>query len=217
MCSRYFLDADGRIIAYTFQVPVHDRIRRRYNIAPTQLAPIVRAKAGAPREVELLRWGLVPFWAKDLAVGTRAINARSETAAEKPTFREAFKRRRCLVPASGFFEWTGVPGSKQPHALTVPGRELIAFAGLWESWRPPEGEAVETFTILTTEANAAVAPLHDRMPVVLEEAAYETWLHAPVDAALALLRPYAGPVATRAVNRLLGSSRHDVPELLDDA
>src|SRR3989442_923920 len=149
MCSRYFLDADGNIIAYTFRVPVNDKVRQRFNIAPTQDAPVVRLdRQGAP-EVTMLRWGLVPFWAKDVKVGTKMINARSEEAESKPAFREAIKTRRCAVPASGFFEWKGEPGRKQPYAITLPETRLFAFAGLWERWKPREGAPVETFTIMT--------------------------------------------------------------------
>jgi putative SOS response-associated peptidase YedK len=217
MCSRYFLDADGNIIAYTFTVPVHDRIRKRFNIAPTQDAPVIRTSKDGAREAAMCRWGLVPFWAKDIKVGVRAINARSETVAEKPTFREAFKRRRCLVPATGFFEWQGEPGHKQAFAITVPDRPLFAFAGLWESWQPPEGERVETYTILTTDANPAVAQIHDRMPVILADDAYEAWLTGPVEVARELMRPYAREVATRRIGKLVGNSRNDVPEVLNDA
>lgn len=219
MCSRYFLDADGNIIAFTFGVPVNDRIRKRFNIAPTQDAPVVRATKEGAREAAMLRWGLVPFWAKELRIGSQMINARSETVAEKPAFREALQRRRCLVPATGFFEWRGEPGKKQAFAITVPGRTLFAFAGLWERWKPKEGDGapVETFTIITTDANATVAPIHDRMPVILPVAAYDEWLFGTAESALALLEPYAGDVATRAIGSLVGNSKNDVPEVLADA
>jgi len=217
MCSRYFLDADGNIIAYTFHVPVHDRIRKRFNIAPTQEAPVVRAADGGARAVAMLRWGLVPSWAKELAIGTKMINARSETVEEKPSFRNAFRHRRCIVPATGFFEWQGEPGRKQPFAITVSDRPLIAFAGLWESWRPKDGDPVETFTILTTDANAAVAAIHDRMPVILPEADREAWLTASAEVARTLMKPYAGPIVARAVRKLVGNPRNETPEVLDDA
>src|SRR5204863_5565052 len=119
------------VIAFTFRVPVNDRVRSRFNIAPTQEAPVIRVGRDGEREAALLRWGLVPFWAKDLKVGTKMINARSEEAAEKPAFREAFQARRCVVPASGFYEWRGEPGRKQPFAITLPETRLFAFAGLW--------------------------------------------------------------------------------------
>ena len=235
MCSRYFLDADGNIIAYTFHVPLHERIRKRFNIAPTQEAPVVRTGADGAREVAMLRWGLVPYWAKDLKVGTRMINARSEGIEAKPAFREAVKARRCVVPATGFFEWRapgewnvgrapgewnvgrGEPGRKQPFAITLPGQQLFGFAGLWERWKPPGGEPVETFTIVTTDANESVARIHDRMPVILPMDAIDTWLTAPPDAARALLKPYEGPVELRAVGTYVSNVNHEGPECLDDA
>lgn len=217
MCSRYFLDADGNIIAYTFRVPVDDRIRKRFNIAPTQDAPVVRTAKDGGREVALLRWGLVPFWAKDLAVGNRMINARAEGVEAKPAFRAAIQQRRCLVPATGFYEWRGDPGRKQPYAVTLPDRPMFAFAGLWERWKPAEGEPVDTFTIVTTDANETVAQIHDRMPVILTPEGEDTWLAADPDEARALLKPYEGPVALRAVSRVVSNPRNDVPECLSDA
>jgi len=217
MCSRYFLDADGNVIAYTFSVPLNEHIRKRFNIAPTQEAPVIRAAASGAREVALLRWGLVPAWAKDLKVGTTMINARSEGVEDKPSFRAAVKQRRCVVPASGFFEWQGEAGRKQPYAITVPDQPLFAFAGLWETWKPRGGEPVETFTIMTTEANEQVARIHDRMPVILPMDAIDTWLTGPLEQARALLKPYEPPVALRAVSRVVSNVNNDVPQCLDDA
>src|SRR5438552_2557580 len=151
MCSRYFLDADGNVIAYTFRVPPNDRIARRYNIAPTQQAPVVRLNDAGAREAAMLRWGLVPAWAKDIGVGNRMINARAEGIEAKPAFRDAMKSRRCLVPASGFYEWKGAAGRKHPYAITAAGRPLFAFAGLWERWKPRGGGTIETFAIVTTD------------------------------------------------------------------
>ena len=220
MCSRYFLDADGNIIAYTFKVAVPGPVRKRFNIAPTQEAPVIRAPreggAGA-RELAMLRWGLVPFWAKDLRIGTSMINARSEGVEAKPAFREAIRSRRCVVPATGFFEWQGEPGRKQPFAITLPGHALIAVAGLWERWKPAEGDPVETFTIVTTDANEQVARIHDRMPVILPLDAIDTWLTAPPDEARALLKPYAGEMTLRAVSKVVSNVKNDVPECLADA
>ena len=217
MCSRYFLDADGNIIAYTFQVPVHERIRKRFNIAPTQEAPVIRVDAKGTREVALLRWGLVPGWAKDLAVGSKMINARAEGVHAKPAFRAALRERRCLVPASGFFEWKGIAGQKQPFAITLPGRALFAFAGLWETWKPSGGAAVETFTIVTTDANERIAEVHDRMPVILPREAEEAWLSGAPLEACKLLTPYSGAMELRAVSRVVSNSKNDVPECLNDA
>jgi putative SOS response-associated peptidase YedK len=208
MCSRYFLDADGNIIAYTFQVPVHDRIRKRFNIAPTQEAPVIRAAAGGAREVAMLRWGLVPFWAKEIAIGSKMINARCETLREKPAFRQAFRSRRCVVPASGFFEWTGEAGHRVPHAITVQGRALLPFAGLWESWKDAHGQAVETYAIVTTAANPFMTGMHDRMPAILQDGDLDRWLHGSPDEAWALVRPYGeATMREREVSRAFNSSK----------
>ena len=217
MCSRYFLDADGNIIAYAFHVPTQQAVRKRFNIAPTQEAPVVRVGAGGERELATLRWGLVPAWAKDLKAGTKMINARAETVAEKPAFRAAMRERRCIVPATGFFEWQGEPGRKQPFAITLPGTPLFAFAALWESWKPRDGAPVETFTIVTTDANEHVARIHDRMPVILPMDAVETWLTGPPDAALALLKPYAGETVLRPVGKYVSNVNNEGPECLNDA
>ena len=217
MCSHYFLDADGNIIAFTFRVPLNDRLRKRFNIAPTQEAPVVRLDREGNRELAMLRWGLVPYWAKDLKVGTTMINARREGIEAKPAFREALKSRRCVVPATGFFEWHGGPGRKQPYAITVPGMPVFAFAGLWERWKPASGDPVETFTVVTTDANAAVACIHDRMPVILRPEAADAWLAAPPDEARALLEPYPGEVELRAVATHVSNVRNEGPECLDDA
>jgi len=214
MCSRYFLDADGNVIAYTFRVPVHRGIRKRFNIAPTHEAPVIRAGAGGAREVALLRWGLVPSWAKELSIGSKLINARCETLGEKPAFRAAFRARRCIVPASGFFEWTGEQRYRVPHAITVPGHEIVPFAGLWEAWKAPDGRTLETYTIVTTEANGFVSGMHDRMPAILEERDIDAWLGGSVEEAQAALKPYAeGEMREHMVSRALNSPNAE-PEAL---
>ena len=217
MCSRYFLDADGNVIAYTFAVAADDRILKRFNIAPTQLAPVVRVGQDGARELAMLRWGLVPPWAKDIAVGTRMINARGEGVETKPAFRAAVDKRRCIVPATGFFEWKGVARQKQPFAVTLPDRHVFGFAGLWERWKPANGAAVETFTIVTTDANDAVAAIHDRMPVILPKEAEELWLHGDAAEARKLLTPYTGAVNLRAVSRHVSNVNNEGPQCLDDA
>jgi putative SOS response-associated peptidase YedK len=211
MCSRYFLDADGNVIAYTFRVPAEPRIVRRANIAPTQEAPVIRStRDGAGREVAMLRWGLVPFWAKDPAIGHKLINARSESAMEKPAFREAFRARRCVIPASGFYEWTGAPKYRVPHAITVEGRPVVAFAGLWEWWKDATGRHLETYTILTTAANAFVAPMHDRMPAILRAEDIDAWLGAPAVEAAKLIRPYPdADLREREVSRAINDPRNE--------
>jgi putative SOS response-associated peptidase YedK len=216
MCSRYFLDADGNIIAYTFRVPVDGGLRKRYNIAPTQEAPVIRLADGN-RELAMLRWGLVPSWAKDLAVGNKMINARAESVAEKPAFRQALEKRRCIVPATGFYEWTGAPGQKQPHAVTFPDQPVFAFAGLWERWKDASGKPVETFAIVTTDANETVASIHDRMPVIIPVEQADQWLQAETAEAVKLLAPHAGATTIRAVTRRMSDPRAEGPECLDDA
>jgi len=145
----------------------------RANLAPTQWLPVVRFNpATQTRSLDLLRWGLAPRWAADLSVGVKAINARAETLAERPTFREAFSKRRCLIPATGFYEWSG----KQPYAIGRPDRSTIAFAGLWEGWRGPDGVVIRTFTIITQAPDEQVKPLHDRMPAILPPEAWPPWL-----------------------------------------
>ncbi|HUJ00802.1 MAG TPA: SOS response-associated peptidase [Usitatibacter sp.] len=214
MCSRYFLDADGNVIAYTFRVPADDRVRKRYNIAPSQEAPVVRAAHGGGRELAWLRWGLVPYWAKDPSIGSRMINARSETAMEKPAFREAFRARRCAIPASGFYEWTGEAKHRIPHAIRVEGRPLVAFAGLWERWKDAQGTRIETYTILTTPANGFVSPMHDRMPAILAEADIDAWLSGSIEDARKLLRPYPEEaMRERVVSRALNNPRNEFPEV----
>jgi putative SOS response-associated peptidase YedK len=217
MCSRYFLDADGNIIAYTFRVPPNPGVTRRYNIAPTQDAPVIRLDREGAREAALLRWGLVPFWAKDLKSGNRMINARAEGIEAKPAFREALQRRRCIVPASGFFEWKDLGRHKQPFAITVRDEPLFALAGLWERWKRGESDYVETFTIVTTEANTAIAEIHDRMPAVIPHAAIDAWLAGPAEEAMKLLRPFGGAMTLRPVRKVVSDPRMDVPECLDDA
>ncbi|HXZ50040.1 MAG TPA: SOS response-associated peptidase [Usitatibacter sp.] len=211
VCSRYFLDADGNVIAYTFRVPVDERIRRRFNIAPSQEAPVIRAtREGGGREVAMLRWGLVPFWAKDPSVGSRMINARSETVSEKPAFREAMRSRRCAVPASGFYEWTGEPRRRVPHAITVEERPVVAFAGLWERWKDREGRPLETYTILTTPANRFVGAMHDRMPAILAEDDVEAWLAGSPEQARKAIRPYPDEaMRERVVSRAINDPRNE--------
>ncbi len=179
MCGRYTLRTNLADVGNYFDVRDTIELPPRFNIAPTQDVPIVRlTKEGDARELAPLRWGLIPSWAKDPAVGARNINARSETVTEKPTFRTAFRKRRCLIPADGFFEWKPGGGkTKQPHYICLKSEEPFAFAGLWEIWGP-QSEPVHSFTIITTEANTLLRPLHSRMPVILPQYAHEQWLDA---------------------------------------
>jgi putative SOS response-associated peptidase YedK len=196
MCGRYKLTAKERWLSSYFNLDPEDvDWAARWNVAPTQEVAIIRQDSKEPkRRFALMRWGLIPYWAKDPSIANRAINAMSETAAEKPAFREAMKLRRCIVPADGFYEWkrTG-PKSKQAYNIGLKDDGLFAFAGLWERWKNPEGMVINTCTILTTEANAALVDIHNRMPVILRPEDYDLWLDPGItDPArvAGLLRPY---------------------------
>lgn len=229
MCGRFtnkfFWHELHRLLELT-TLAVHLPIR--YNIAPTQTAPIVRSddRPGAgPRSLAFVRWGLVPSWAKDIKVGSSLINARAEGIESKPSFRSAFKRRRCLVPVSGFYEWKRLADGKgkQPFYITSSDEQPMVFAGLWESWSPPSdiGDPVETFTIITTTPNKLMATLHDRMPVILDRADFAAWLdpaYQDTAALLGLLKPClpelmkCHPVSTR-----VNSPRVDEPSCIERA
>ena len=177
MCGRFTLFEPDKILSKEFGVSSIPLLSPRYNIAPSQPVAAVRATpAGSGRELALLRWGLIPSWSKDPAIGIRLINARAETAHEKPSFRNAFRRHRCLIPASGFYEWLRWERGKQPYFVRMRDERLFAFAGLWDRWESPDKGAIETCTILTTAANAVLAPIHDRMPVILPSTEYARWL-----------------------------------------
>ena len=178
MCGRFTLDTTGAEIAAHFDLATQPDLQPRYNIAPTQQVPVVRLPSmEGQREAPRLRWGLVPFWADDTKIGNKLINARSETAHEKPSFRAAFARRRCLVPASGFYEWSKTDDGKQPYYIHAADDGLLGMAGLWERWTSEQtGEVVESFTILTGQPNETVEPLHHRMPVIVQPADYAFWL-----------------------------------------
>jgi putative SOS response-associated peptidase YedK len=210
MCGRFTLAVPAADIADFFEVDARLNLPPRYNIAPTQQAPVVRTKEDG-RELALLRWGLVPAWAKDPAIGNRMINARAESVAEKPAFRAAFKARRCLVPADGFYEWQKAGKGKQPFYIRRKDRAPFAFAGLWERWRDrAEGETLETFTIITTEPNSLMAPIHNRMPVIIPEEAYEQWLDPEERGDPDLLVPYPEEELTAyPISTWVNSPAHD--------
>ncbi len=215
MCGRFTQTAPGDVIAELFDLPETPALAPRYNIAPTQDVAAVRAAPGGGRELVMLHWGLIPSWAKDRAIGARMINARSETAAEKPAFRAALRSRRCLIVADGFYEWQKLGGRKQPYLIALTDGRPFGFAGLWERWAGEGGEPVESCTILTTSANGTVAPIHDRMPVILEREHHVEWLDPGVaDPAgvLPLLRPLPDD-AVRAfpVGLLVNNPANDVP------
>ncbi len=223
MCGRYTLTVDQEALQVALGVEGLLHPRPRFNIAPTQEAPAVVVGEG-PARAAALRWGLVPFWADDPSIGNRMINARSETAHRKPAFRQAFSRRRCLLPADGFYEWKKAPGGKRPFWVHREDRGVFTMAGLWERWRPEgdggsePGEPVETFTILTTDANEMLRPLHDRMPVIVAPEDRGVWLDpdAGEDALLDLLRPApAAPLGVREVSTRVNSPANDDAACLD--
>lgn len=215
MCGRYTLSTPGAAVAELLELEEAPELAPRYNIAPTQQSPVVRL-AGGRRILEHMRWGLVPYWAAEPGIGNRMINARSETVADKPAFRDSFRRRRCLVPADGFFEWRSTPSSKQPYLFRLTGGGPFAFAGLWDRWVPHEGPPIESFTILTTRPNALVQPIHDRMPVIVSPAHHRLWLDPQQTerAGLsAVLQPLAaGEMTAFPVSTAVNRPAHDEPE-----
>lgn len=192
MCGRFAQRTDRKTLLKSFAVAEVPRLEPRYNISPTQEVLAVHASDDG-REATLFKWGLVPSWAKDASMGARLINARSETVAEKPAFRQAFKQRRCIIPADGFYEWQRTGGRKQPFFFQMRDESPFGFAGLWERWEGEEGEVINSCAILTTEANEVLRPVHDRMPVILHPEDYELWLGADareLDLVKEVLRPY---------------------------
>ena len=175
MCGRYTLDSDMEFLQQRFKFAVLDLdVKPRYNIAPTQ--DVLTVTNDGERHAQFMRWGLVPFWAKDLKIGHRMINAKAETLAEKSFFRTAFKKRRCLVLADGFFEWRKEGKGKIPTYIFLKSKEPFAFAGLWETWKSPEDEIIPSCTIVTTEPNSFMEPIHNRMPAMLSEETEALWL-----------------------------------------
>ena len=222
MCGRYSLIPTRESIVDEFNIGVvtdidHVRITERYNIAPTQPVAVIVPHPGQGRVLTAMRWGIIPQWMKPKEPGKVPagwINARAETAATKPAFRGAFKYRRCVVPASGFYEWQKLDdGSKQPYLIQPADDGLMAFAGLWETWCPPDGSELDTVTILTTEANAMMATIHDRMPVILSRDDLDRWMTTPPERCAGLtdlLVPAAdGTLGKTAVSRRVNNPRHD--------
>jgi putative SOS response-associated peptidase YedK len=176
MCGRFVADIFPGLLGTIYNLTAVPQLPPRYNIAPSQDVAAVRESTTGKRELVLLRWGLVPHWAKDASIGTKMINARSETAADKPSFREALRRRRCVIPASGFYEWQRDGKQKIPHYIHPRDGGVLSFAGLWEPWQAPDGAPFESCTILTTRANQLLAGLHERMPVILGADVLDRWL-----------------------------------------
>lgn len=194
MCGRYTLTADAESIQLAFQLNCVDGWSSpRFNIAPSQQVAVISNRES--KALSFMKWGLTPSWAKDPKIGNRMINARSETAAEKPSFRSAFKRRRCLIPADGYYEWVKQGVKKAPMYIQHAEREIFAFGGLWESWKQPDGNWLNTCAILTTEANEKIRPIHHRMTVIVEPEDYATWLAPRALTPAEWLPMMAGPMS----------------------
>ncbi len=220
MCGRYTLRADAQEIARHFAVEEMPGVTPRYNVAPSQAVAIIRVAEGGGREADMYRWGLIPSWAKDPGIGNKLINARSETVAEKPAFRDAYKRRRCLVIADGYFEWQKLPArGRQPYYFKLKDDQPFAFAGLYEHWRGPDDRVLNSCTLLTTQANDILRPVHDRMPVMLHRADYDLWLDTDVrqmELLHELFRPYAAEEMTSyRVSALVNRPTIDHAELIN--
>lgn len=220
MCGRFTLTIDPADLQDAFYWVDFGNadFSPRYNIAPTQGVPVVTNNG--KNKLDFFTWGLVPFWAKDPSIGSRMINARSETLADKPSFRAAYRRRRCLILADGFYEWQKVTGSKTktPTYIRLKSGSPFAFAGLWEDWHSPDGSQILSATIITTQPNALVKPIHNRMPVILPESAYKMWLtpgDIPSQKLSPLLRPFdANLMEAYPVSRLVNNPRNDSPSCI---
>ena len=225
MCGRVRLSFDVSEIKLVFSIPPErpaPNFAPSWNVAPTDPLPVVRFDArDGQRSLDVMRWGLVPFWAKDIKVGFANINAKAEGIDTKPAFREAFHRRRCLVPFDCFYEWKKLGKDRQPYAVALADRRLMTLAGVWETWRSPAGERVRSFAIVTTAPNELLAELHDRMPVILAAENWPAWLGeraADLQELKSLLRPYpAGDMIVWPVDRRVGNVNNKDPSLIEPA
>jgi putative SOS response-associated peptidase YedK len=217
MCGRYTLHTSLERITAHFHLQQTQKIDSRFNIAPSQAVPAIRGDS-QHRELVMLRWGLIPSWAKEEKTRYSMINARAETIATKPAFRSAFRHRRCLIPADGFYEWKAASGGKQPYHIRRRDGKVFAFAGLWEHWEGEQDKSIDSCTIIVTDANELVRPIHDRMPVILEPTDYETWLNPQnqdIHMLTELLKPYLSekmegyPVSPR-----VNSPKNEDPECI---
>lgn len=218
MCGRFVADIIYEDLLEIFDLAKNGTIPEpRYNIAPTQQVPVVR-ETDHGNELTPMKWGLIPPWAKDASIASHTINARCETVAEKPAFRHGIKYSRCIIPASGFYEWSHAGGRKTPHYVYLSSRIPMGLAGIWERWKSPDGGAIETFTILTTTSNRLIQPLHNRMPVILQHSDYDLWLckgiHNPHEL-LHLYQPFpAEKMALHEVSNLVNDSHFDSPDCI---
>jgi len=220
MCGRFTLTVDAHSIQLSFPwLKVPEKITPRYNIAPSQ--PVAVIPNTGEKKMDFFIWGLIPSWAKDPKIGNRLINARGETLAEKPSFRTAYRRRRCLILADGFYEWVKQPGQnvKSPFLIQLINQKIFAFAGLWETWFSPDGSELKTTTIITTEPNDLVSQIHARMPVIIPEHAYDLWLESDeksLEELKHLLRPYPSDEMIQfPVSRVVNSPANDSPACIE--
>ena len=216
MCGRYTIIAKAEEIEKRFNVNVPETYKPRYNAAPTQILPVITNES--PEGLSFFNWGLVPSWAKNKSISSKLINARSETLTEKVSFKNALKHRRCLIPADGFYEWKkSSKKSKIPYRIFLKTNELFAFAGLWEEYEDEEQEIVHTFTIITTTANTTISPIHDRMPVILEKDAEQSWLNSSISIEnhISLLKAVdADKIEFHSISPLVNSVTNDNPQLI---
>jgi putative SOS response-associated peptidase YedK len=221
MCGRFSQAQIAELDREVFRLLEMPALEPRYNIAPTQDVAVIRQRANGERVMQLLRWGLIPHWAKDPAIGNRMINARAETLATKPAFKRPFLRQRCLVPADGFYEWKRTGTAKQPYYLRRSDGGPLAFAGLWDRWQEDSDAAIDSFTIVTTTPNDLVAPIHNRMPAILLPDRYDMWLdpeNRDVDDLGSLLGPYpAEEMTAYPVSRFVNNPRNEGPECVSPA
>ncbi|MGH9967590.1 MAG: SOS response-associated peptidase [Pyrinomonadaceae bacterium] len=215
MCGRYAQTNPSKILIKYYGLTKAPEINARYNIAPTQQAPVVKLNEKGEPELVMMRWGLIPTWAKDPSTGARLINARAETVKEKPSFRAAYKKRRCLVPASGFYEWKRAGAKKQPYFVHPKDEPLFSFAGLWEHWFDAEEKRLETFTIVTTDANGFMRKLHERMPVIVKRPDFQAWLNPALAQDDPWQKPYPDDImGSYPVSLRVNSPRNDDESLL---
>ena len=215
MCGRFALKNPGQQLKQFYNTANAVEYQARYNIAPSLPVITIHGTPAGERLMELMRWGLVPSWSKDPAIGNKMINARAETVEEKPSYRTSFKRRRCIVPASGFFEWH--TKTREPYYFSL-GEAPLSMAGLWDKWASPDGSELLSCTIITTIANKVLAPIHERMPVILDQDALEVWLGDTEDVPLlkSLLKPYDNDkLKAWAISKLVNSPGNNIPEILE--
>jgi putative SOS response-associated peptidase YedK len=217
MCGRYYLEENLESLEARYHL-THTDISYipRYNIAPTQYAPVIIK--GATKQLKLFKWGLIPSWAKDISIGSKMINARAETLMEKKSFRDAFQKRRCIVPASGFYEWDKVGNKKQPYVFRLSNEKIFSMAGLWDVWKNAQGENIYSFTVITTEPNEYLRPYHHRMAVILHKEDEDRWLDGhmeDLDDLKEIFKSYPSRYfESQRVSDAVNSVRNDYPELI---